>query len=131
MLGLGNGQRNNPPIADANDLNAQGGPPTFNGYTFYGPPFSPVTFGPGFSPNDPFGQGTSSIDPVTGIAQITPPNSGTFSMSVCVEEYRNGVLLSTISRDFQYTVSSCDFPEVDIAYDLEYSSRFIDRSLYN
>ena len=117
FLGLGSGQGNNPPIADANDLNAQGGPPTFNGYTFYGPPFSPVMFGPGFSSNDPFGQNSSSIDPVTGIAQITPPNSGTFSMAVCVEEYRNGVLLSVISRDFQYTVSSCDFPEVDINYD--------------
>jgi gliding motility-associated-like protein len=77
----------------------------------FGPPFSPVVWAGGYGPAQPLGAASNlSIDPVTGILTGTPTQQGTFVVGICVEEYRNGVLLSTTLRDFQYTVIPCDFP---------------------
>ncbi len=47
------------------------------------------------------------IDPSTGLLKGTPNTVGQFVVGICVEEYRDGILLSTTKRDFQYNVIPC------------------------
>jgi len=48
-----------------------------------------------------------SIDPMTGQLTAIPNTIGQFVVGVCMTEFRNGVLLSEIKRDFQFNVSDC------------------------
>ena len=48
------------------------------------------------------------IDRNTGQISGTPQIIGEHVMAVCAEEYRDGVLLSVIRRDFQFVVSGCE-----------------------
>ncbi len=50
---------------------------------------------------------TVTIDSMTGIISGVPTIAGLFVVSVAVEEYRDGELLSIIRRDFQYVVGDC------------------------
>ncbi len=47
------------------------------------------------------------IDPVTGMLTGTPFSNGTFVFGICISEYRNGVLMGRIRRDFQFIVTPC------------------------
>lgn len=51
-----------------------------------------------------------TIDPVTGFLTGVPNLIGNFVVGVCVDEYRDGSLISTTRRDFQYNVSDCGQP---------------------
>ncbi|MBK6902730.1 MAG: gliding motility-associated C-terminal domain-containing protein [Saprospirales bacterium] len=48
-----------------------------------------------------------AINPSTGLLTAFPTLPGFFVVGVAVDEYRNGVLLSTVRRDFQYVVGDC------------------------
>ena len=74
------------------------------------PPYNPISWANGFSASYPVTSTTSpfSIDPTTGYITGTATQLGTFIISICVSEYRNGVLVNTISRDFQYRVVTCE-----------------------
>lgn len=73
------------------------------------PPYSYVTFVPPYSINNPLnGSPQFTIDPQTGLLYGSPTTIGQFVLGVCVKEYRNGVLLSTNKRDFQFNVVNCD-----------------------
>lgn len=73
------------------------------------PPFRTVNFLlPGFSFSKPMaGDPVVSVNPVTGIISGTPQVTGQFVVGVCIKEYRNGVLLSSTQRDFQFNVQQC------------------------
>jgi len=47
------------------------------------------------------------IDSETGLLTGLPNTIGQFVVGICVEEYRNGTLISTTRRDFQYNVGEC------------------------
>ena len=73
------------------------------------PPFRTVNFLlPGFSFSKPMaGDPVVALHPVTGIISGTPQVTGQFVVGVCIKEYRNGVLLSSTQRDFQFNVQQC------------------------
>ncbi|TXB63146.1 PKD domain-containing protein [Phaeodactylibacter luteus] len=92
------------------------------------PPYDNINFfSPTYTPTQPMGADANlSIDPNTGLLTGTPNNLGQYIVAVCVEEYRNGVLISRTTRDFQFNVASCDptvVAQVDattVTPDLEY-----------
>jgi gliding motility-associated-like protein len=73
------------------------------------PPYAPVNWAAGYSALDPIpGAPPLQIDANTGQLTVTPTQVGVYSVGVCVKEYRGGVLLSEVSRDFMFTVVACD-----------------------
>ncbi len=77
------------------------------------PPFSPAYdsvqwISPPFGAHNMLGGADPlKIDPVTGLLTGTPCCIGQYVVGVCAEEYRNGILISTTKRDFQYNIGSC------------------------
>lgn len=72
------------------------------------PPYSTVPFIPPLSASNPLGGSPQiTINPQTGIITGIPVMPGQYVVGVCVEEYRNGVLLSTLRRDFQFNATAC------------------------
>lgn len=75
----------------------------------YAPPYADVNWEPGFTGTQPWGTGSNvTIDPQTGSMDITPGLVGTYVAGVCVEEYRNGVLINRKTRTFGYRVVTCE-----------------------
>ena len=74
------------------------------------PPYPEVRFrAPAYTSQAPLGGSpVVVIDPVTGIITGTPTDLGQFVVGVCVKEYRNGILMSTLRRDFQFNIAQCE-----------------------
>lgn len=74
------------------------------------PPYAKVIFRtPQFTFDKPMGgDPLVYIDSNTGIIGGSPNILGQYVVGVCVKEYRNGVLLSSIRRDFQFNVTTCE-----------------------
>ena len=74
-----------------------------------GPPFTPVPFADGYSSSYPIDSDPAfAIDAVTGLMTGTATQLGQYVLGVCVSEYRDGVLINTTNRDFQFNVTVCD-----------------------
>lgn len=75
-------------------------PPDFNDTVQYiNPPYSsshPMT---GFPP--------IQIDPLTGLITGTPNRAGRYLVTICCSEWRNGVLINVVKREFQFVVTDC------------------------
>lgn len=71
--------------------------------------FTNIPYNGGFTALDPITDNPNfQIDPITGQITGTPTQVGLFVIGVCVSEYRDGELLSTVMRDFQFNVVNCD-----------------------
>jgi len=72
------------------------------------PPYVNINWGGGYNALNPLDASPAlAVDPVTGELTGVPTQAGQYVVGVCVEEYRNGQLLSTNKRDFQFNVVSC------------------------
>lgn len=73
------------------------------------PPYGTVNYAFGYSATNPIDASTTlTIDPQTGLLSGTPTVAGQFVVGICVDEYRNGVLINTLRRDFQFNVANCN-----------------------
>ena len=99
------------PFAGGDIVNNQPQPPP-------PPPYDTVTYASPFGLNNFLG-GTDvlSIDSNTGFLTGVPPTLGQYVVGVCIEEYKDGELISTSRRDFQYNVGECGIVEASIAND--------------
>lgn len=78
-------------------------------------PYPEVTWRPPYSLANILGGDPLTIHPGTGLMTGVPNTLGNFVVGVCVDEYRNGVLISTTRRDFQYNVAECGNPTAAFA----------------
>jgi gliding motility-associated-like protein len=73
------------------------------------PPYTEVTWASGFSWDYPIESDPAfAIDAVTGLMTGTATVNGQYVLGVCVNEYRDGVLINSSIRDFQFNVTTCD-----------------------
>ncbi|MBA3706972.1 MAG: PKD domain-containing protein, partial [Bacteroidetes bacterium] len=77
--------------------------PTFPGNTAT---FSKVTWNAGYATNNPLGGGGLTLS-TAGLLNGIPPTIGQFVVGVKCEEWRNGVKIGEILRDFQFNVVNC------------------------
>ncbi|MEI6409456.1 MAG: T9SS type A sorting domain-containing protein [Bacteroidota bacterium] len=81
------------------------------------PPYDPVVWAPGYQYDLPLGPGSvSMLNAQTGEWYLTCHLLGIYVYSVCVSEYRNGVLLNIVRRDAElfvvdYTAASEPFAD--------------------
>ncbi|MEM6964007.1 MAG: PKD domain-containing protein [Bacteroidota bacterium] len=84
------------------------------------PPYEEVILqNPPYSLNNLLGGVPLTIDPQSGIVTGIPNTIGLFLVGMCVEEYRNGVLISETRREFQYNVGICEPIEASFTAPLE------------
>lgn len=74
--------------------------------------YSPIVYIGGYDEFNPMNSQTGQIhiDSITGVLTVTPDQQGQFVVGVKVDEYKNGVLVSTVFRDFQFNVVQCNIP---------------------
>ena len=87
-------------------------PPPYETVTFINPPYSIV---------EPLaGDPAVTINPTTGLLSGTPLVQGQFVVGICINEFRNGELMSVIRRDFQFNVANCQpVVEADVNANLQ------------
>lgn len=72
------------------------------------PPYPPVIYKNQFSASNPAPANPPlAINPLTGAMSGAPAMNGQFVISVMVEEYRDGTLISRHFRDFQFNMLQC------------------------
>jgi len=91
------------------------------GVNYICPPGAPnyplINFYPQYSADYPLDANPAFvIDPFTGLMTGTPTLLGKFVVGVCVKEYRNGLLISTTNRDFQFNIAPCS---LDVIADID------------
>ena len=89
-----------------------------------GPPYTPITWAAGFSQTSMMNASPQlAIDPQTGLLTVTPTMIGSYAVGICVSEYRNGVLISTVRRDLRFDVVAC---QVNLVSAVQQQTSFCD-----
>jgi len=109
------------PIHGGGNLTNTTGPNSPRPDTATPPPYTQVPFSSGFSVSYPIASSPAfQLDPQTGLLTGYPSQVGQYVFAICVEEWRNGVRLSTLRRDFQFNVTNAcvrttaDFEDQDL-----------------
>jgi len=105
-------------FCEAYDGGSEGSPVVTNPQP---PPYMVVPYGNGYSAFSPLGAGVS-INPNTGIISGIAPAAGSYVITVCVNEWRNGSVINTHRKDFILKIADCDF----VAAQLPLSAVFCD-----
>ena len=72
------------------------------------PPYTNIGWNPGYSTNYQIDANPAfTIDPQTGFLIGTPTSIGAYIFNISVKEYRNGVYLNEVYRDFLLYVTNC------------------------
>ncbi len=83
-----------------------------------GPPYANVNYVTGYNGNYPISSSPAfSINPSTGVLTGKPNLIGQFVVCICVQEFRNGILIDTHFRDFQFNVVPCIVSAISIIAD--------------
>ncbi|MEP7237704.1 MAG: PKD domain-containing protein [Ferruginibacter sp.] len=81
-----------------------------NNVTPSNPPYQSVNYINGYSGTNPLGS-TSTLNTRTGIISgIAPQTAGRYVVCVCIDEYRNGVVIGHHRKDFILNVNDCNVP---------------------
>ena len=73
------------------------------------PPFNVIPWNVGYSENYPIDSDPIiSINSETGIITGTPNQIGLYIIGIKVSEFRNGIFLNQIIRDFRFLVVDCN-----------------------
>ncbi|MEP7269777.1 MAG: PKD domain-containing protein [Saprospiraceae bacterium] len=72
------------------------------------PPFTYLNSVSGFTYADPLGRDVLKLDRFTGRLTGNPKNLGQYVVGICVNEYRDGKLIGSLHRDFQFNVTICE-----------------------
>lgn len=89
------------PYLGASDIDPMPQPPN-------NPPYNNISWSGGYDINNQIlGSPNLQIDATTGELTCTPNTNGIYVVGICVKEYRNGELINTTLRDFQFTVVTC------------------------
>lgn len=69
------------------------------------PPYTEVSYTGGLTYSNPMSCSVPlSIDPVTGVLSGTPNLIGRYLIAICCHEWRAGVLVNTVEREFEFSV---------------------------
>lgn len=69
---------------------------------------NPVIYVSPYSAAKPvIGNPSLQINAKTGLITGTPTTQGRYVVTVCCHEWRNGIKINTIKRDFQFTITNC------------------------
>ena len=72
------------------------------------PPYPTAIYTAGFSVQKPMaGSPQVQIHPTSGVISGTPNVVGRFVVTVCCHEWRNGQIINTVKREFQFVVTNC------------------------
>jgi gliding motility-associated-like protein len=71
------------------------------------PPYSAVPYASPYSGSFPLGTGVT-VNPRTGLMCGIAPSPGIYVVTVCVNEWRNGILIATQRKDLQIKVGDCN-----------------------
>jgi hypothetical protein len=75
--------------------------------------FTPINFAGNSTQTDPTGSGLT-INPVTGIVSGVQNNIGLYSIAVLVQEFRNGIQIGQMMRDFVYNFQACPITQIPL-----------------
>jgi gliding motility-associated-like protein len=85
--------------------------------------FRSVNYQAPFNPTFPMsGAPALQIDARTGMITGTPNQLGRYVVTVCCHEWRNGILINTVTREFQFVVTNCS--KVVVANIPQFSEEF-------
>lgn len=96
----------------------------------FNPPYNEIVWNdPPYNLDNVMGGVPLAIDPFSGLLTGIPSTIGQFVVGICADEFRDGNLISSTRRDFQYNVGICGqtvasffVPDVNCRFDVKFNN---------